>query len=159
MQEEKVMPMQRKDLALDLPFRRSIEPFGLVRNLLKWDPSRPDEGEEAADSIFSPPLDIKESNDNYVFLVDLPGISQENVEIDLAANKLTISGEREVESLGETENYYAMERAFGPFRRTFNLPEGVDLENARAAIHNGVLTVLVPKARGQQGRKVPVEGH
>ena len=69
---------------------------------------------------------MKETKDAYVFRADLPGVKDEDLEISLTGNRLTVSGHREQEKREQSETYYATERAYGSFSRTFTLPDGTD---------------------------------
>lgn len=131
----------------------AFEPFALVRNLMRWDPFR--EAESAPVGFF-PAFDIRETAEGYLFLADLPGIRQEDLDIQLSGNRLSISGKREAEARAEGENRFISERCFGTFCRTFNLPEGVDGNAVKAELKNGVLSLLVPKVPEVQPRKIAI---
>lgn len=134
----------------------SIEPFGLMRNLLRWDPFGNIEFPEIQ-SAFLPTFDIKETSKGYVFMADMPGVRQENLDINLTGNRLTISGKREAEERKEGESFFATERSFGSFSRTFSLPEGVDPNGVSAELKNGVLTLTVPKVPEVQPKKITIQ--
>lgn len=131
----------------------AFEPFALVRNLMRWDPFRE---MEAVPSTFFPSFDIRESSEGYLFQADLPGVKQEDLDIQLSGNRLSISGKREAEARAEGENRFISERSFGSFCRTFNLPEGVDGNAVKAELRNGVLNLLVPKVPEVQPRKIAI---
>jgi HSP20 family protein len=133
-----------------------VEPFGLMHNLLRWDPFGNIELPEIQ-SAYLPSFDIKETAGGYVFLADLPGVKQENLDINLTGNRLTISGKRENEERREGESYFATERSFGSFSRTFSLPEGVDGNGVKAELKNGVLTLTVPKVPEVQPKKITIQ--
>lgn len=134
----------------------ALEPFGLMRNLMRWDPFRDMDFPEAQSS-YLPSFDIKETSQGYVFTADLPGVKQEDLEINLTGNRLTITGRREAEERKEGENFFATERSFGSFSRTFTLPEGVDAGSVKAELKNGVLNLTVPKVPEVQPRKITVQ--
>src|SRR5256885_16858474 len=73
-----------------------------------------------------PAMDLVESGDHFVLRADLPGLSEEDVKIELEDTTLTISGERKAEHQERDEGYYRVERAFGAFSRTLQLPKGID---------------------------------
>lgn len=131
----------------------AFEPFALVRNLMRWDPFRE---VESAPAGFFPAFDIRETAEGYLFLADLPGIRQEDLDIQLSGNRLSISGKREAEARAEGENRFISERSFGTFCRTFNLPEGVDGNAVKAELKNGVLSLLVPKVPEVQPRRIAI---
>ena len=76
---------------------------------------------------------------------DLPGLEQNNIELKLSGDVLTIKGEREEKKEEKKGNYYLSERQFGTFFRSFQMPESVDPEKINASFKNGVLTVILPK--------------
>src|SRR5215211_5968173 len=86
-----------------------------------------------------PAMDLLESGDHFVLRADLPGLSEEDVKIELEDSTLTISGERKAEHESEGEGYYRVERAFGSFQRSLTLPKGVDPEAVSARFDRGVL--------------------
>jgi HSP20 family protein len=136
------------------------DPFRAVRDVFRWDPFREIEAALGAEyrgvSSFAPTFDVKETKEAYVFRADLPGVKEEDLEISLTGNRLAISGHREQESREQGETYYATERSYGAFSRAFTLPEGVDGENVRAELKNGVLHVNVPKKPEVQPRRISV---
>jgi HSP20 family protein len=136
----------------------TLEPFGLMRNLLRWDPFRDIEFPEMQ-GAYLPSFDIKETAQGFVFIADLPGVRQEDLEINLTGSRLTVTGKREPEERKEGENFFATERSFGGFSRTFSLPEGVDPNAVGAELKNGVLTLTVPKVPEVQPRKISIQAH
>jgi HSP20 family protein len=94
---------------------------------------------------WSPAVDIYESTTEIVLKADLPGLVQEEIEVNLEEHHLTIRGERKPEAESNREAYYRVERPTGPFSRSFNLPPTVEEGSIRADYRNGVLTVTLPK--------------
>jgi len=86
-----------------------------------------------------------------------PGVREEDLDISLTGNRLTVSGKREEEHREEDDRYYAYERSYGSFSRSFTLPEGGDVDHARADLSNGVLTVTLPKRPEVQPKKIEVK--
>jgi HSP20 family protein len=103
-----------------------------------------------------PAMDLVETDDHYVLRADLPGLSQDDVNIELESNVLTVSGERKTEHEQHAEGYYRVERAFGAFSRSLTLPEGVDAEAIQANFDRGVLEVRIPKPEERKPRKVAI---
>jgi HSP20 family protein len=131
------------------------DPFRVMRDVLRWDPFRELEAAGGGDyGLFSPSFDVKENKDGYVFRADLPGVREEDLDIALTGNHLTISGKREQEKHEQGDTYYASERSYGSFSRAFTLPDGTDAENVKADLKNGVLQVVVPKKPEVQARKI-----
>jgi HSP20 family protein len=132
------------------------EPFRLMRDLMNWDPFAEmfPTGNRFEGMTFAPRFEVKESKDAYVFKADLPGIEEKDLDITLTGNRLTVSGKREAEQRQESDTYYAYERSYGSFSRSFTLPEGADFDRCDADLKNGVLTVSVPKKPENQPKKI-----
>jgi HSP20 family protein len=108
---------------------------------------------------FAPDFEVKETKDAFLFNADLPGVDEDDLDISLTDNRLTISGKREAERKKEGETFYAYERAYGSFTRTFTLPREADTENCDAQLKNGVLTLRLPKKREEQSRKINIRSN
>jgi HSP20 family protein len=135
------------------------EPFRAVRELMRWDPFMEMAPSLATEtSSFAPAFEVKETKEAFVFTADMPGVKESDLDVRLTQNRLSISGKRESEKSDKSETYYAYERSFGSFTRTFTLPEGVNTEAIKATMKDGVLTVELPKLPEQQPKKVEVKG-
>lgn len=134
----------------------TLEPFGLMRNFLRWDPFRDLDFNLDLQTAFTPSFDIKETPDAYVFEADMPGIRREDLEINLTGNRLTITGKRDAQPRIEGEHHFMLERSFGSFSRTFNLPEGVDAGKVTADLKDGVLTLALHKVPEVKPRKIEI---
>ena len=133
------------------------DPFRVMRDVLRWDPFRELEAAAASDyGLFVPSFDVKENKEGYVFRADLPGVREDDLEISLTGNRLTISGKREQEKREQGETYYATERSYGSFSRAFTLPDGTDGDNVKAELKNGVLQVTVPKKPEVQPKRITI---
>jgi HSP20 family protein len=133
-----------------------------MRELLGWDPFRemtPRLWRASADEgFFVPAFDLREAKDAYVFKADLPGFRQEDVEVQITGNRLTIAGRREAERAEDGDTYYCSERTYGEFTRTFTLPDDVNPDEVMAELKDGVLSVRVPKRPETQPKRVSVRG-
>jgi len=136
------------------------EPLRMIRDLMGWDPFA-----EMLPSLtggesmtFAPRFEVRETKDAYVFQADLPGIDEKDLDISLTGNRLTVSGKREAEQRREDDTYYAYERSYGSFSRSFTLPDGADVDHADADLKNGVLTVSIGKRPEHQPRKISLKG-
>ncbi|HET7426534.1 MAG TPA: Hsp20/alpha crystallin family protein [Gemmatimonadales bacterium] len=103
-----------------------------------------------------PAMDLVESGDHFVLRADLPGLSEEDVKIELEDTTLTISGERAAGQESRDEGYYRLERAFGTFSRTLQLPKGIDPESVSASFDRGVLEVRIPKPEERKPRRIEI---
>jgi HSP20 family protein len=104
-----------------------------------------------------PAMDLVETGDHYVLRADLPGLTEEDVNVELLDNVLTISGERKAEHGTQQEGYYRLERAFGAFSRSLTLPEGVNADAVQARFDRGVLEVRIPKPEQKKPRQVQIK--
>jgi HSP20 family protein len=133
------------------------DPFRAMRDMLRWDPLREVEMVFGGDyQPFTPRFDVKETQEGYVFHADVPGVKEEDLEISLTGNRLTISGRREQEKKEQNEAFYATERSYGSFTRTFTLPDGTDAEHVNAELKNGVLALTIPKKPEVQPKKIAI---
>ena len=103
-----------------------------------------------------PAMDLLETGDQFVLRADLPGMSEEDVNIELEDSTLTVSGERKAEHEQEGEGYYRLERSFGSFQRSLTLPKGVDPESVTAGFDRGVLEVRIPKPEERKPRRIHI---
>lgn len=110
----------------------------------------------AGERRWLPAMDLVESEDHFVLRADLPGLSEEDVAIELEDGVLTVSGERKAEHEERKEGYHRVERAYGGFARSLTLPEGVDAEAIEAHFDRGVLEVRIPKPEERKPRRVSI---
>jgi HSP20 family protein len=103
-----------------------------------------------------PPVDLVEAEDHFVLKADLPGLTQDDVSIEVQDGTLSISGERKAEHEQHERGWYRIERAFGSFSRSMTLPEGIDPEGIKAEFHNGVLEVRIPKPEARKPRRIEI---
>jgi HSP20 family protein len=150
-------PMQRQGM-WD-PFRSSgaMDPFRTMREMLSWDPFSEMASMLPAGRMFAPDIEVRETKDAYVINADLPGLREDDVSIDVSGNRLTISGKREEEQRDEGERYWAYERSYGSFTRSFTLPEGISADQIDANLNNGVLEVRIPKAKAEEPKRIQVK--
>lgn len=135
-----------------------LHPLRSLRELLAWDPFQ-----EMAPLFPAEmhrggvPFEVRETKDRFVFQADLPGVDPKDIEILLTGNRLTINGMRiDKAEKGEEGEYYARERIYGRFTRSFTLPEGADLNSVQANLAAGVLTIVFPKVAAVQPKKILV---
>jgi HSP20 family protein len=104
-------------------------------------------------AVWAPPLEIFERGDELVVRADLPGLSKDNVNVDVENGVLTVSGERRQDYEDSREGYYRSERRYGTFSRSIPLPEGIDEADCKATFKDGVLEVTMPKPKGEPSRR------
>jgi HSP20 family protein len=105
---------------------------------------------------WAPAMDLVEADDHFLLKADLPGLSEDDVSIEVQDNVLTISGERKAEQERKEKGWYRLERAFGRFSRSLTLPEGVNAEAISANFDKGVLEVKIPKPEERKPRRISI---
>ena len=118
--------------------------------------SRGGNGGSTAARRWIPAMDLVETDEHFVLKADLPGMTENDVNIELENNVLTVSGERKTEHEEKHEGYFRLERSAGAFSRSLTLPEGVDADAIAATFDNGVLEVRIPKPAQPQPRRVQI---
>ncbi|MEW5805068.1 MAG: Hsp20/alpha crystallin family protein [bacterium] len=114
----------------------------------------PMEGMRSA--MWSPSLDITETEDKVTATVELPGIRPEDMDISISDNILTIRGEKREERKAEEGYAYCCERQYGEFRRSVELPSSVNSERVNATYRNGILTIEMPKSEEMKRKKISI---
>lgn len=128
---------------------RLVEDFFGGGNLLAAGPSMP-----------VPRLDVRENAQELCVCADLPGVKPEDVELRLEGSTLTIRGEKTNEAEDKKEDYYLMERSYGRFQRSLQLPYAPDPSRVQAQFDNGVLTIHVPKeAQQDRSQRIEIQAH
>jgi len=114
------------------------------------------EERELVGGTWTPSVDIYETENALVLTAELPGIDEDDVEIKIEDNTLTLKGERKLEKETKEENYHRIERSYGSFYRSFTLPHYIDQDKIEAIHENGVLKITMPKKPELKPRKVKV---
>jgi len=122
-----------------------FEPFKDMNNFYKLIDTHPEVEVNKSIGRYAPQVNTREGEFAYHIDVDLPGMSKEDITIDIDKNSLIISGERKYKEEVKQEDYFKIETSFGKFQRVFTLPESIDLENITANSLNGVLEIVIPK--------------
>ena len=107
-------------------------------------------------SDWMPAVDIREEDERYVVLADVPGVNPENIEITMEDGVLSLKGTRETSTREERKGYRRVERVSGKFFRRFNLPDGVNAAEVSARSDHGVLEISIPKQPQAQSRRITV---
>ena len=104
-----------------------------------------------------PAMDLVEGDDHFVLRADLPGLAEEDVNLEVEDRTLTLSGERKSEQTEKGEGFYRLERASGSFSRSLTLPEGIDADAITATFDKGVLEVRIPKPEQIKPKRVEIK--
>jgi HSP20 family protein len=106
---------------------------------------------------WTPPMDLVEAEDHFLLRADLPGLKEEDVNIEVRDNTLRISGERKAEHEQRERGWYRLERQFGKFSRALTLPEGINADAIEARFDHGVLEVTIPKPEERKPRRIEIK--
>lgn len=131
---------------------RNFEPFNLLR---EFDTAF--RGGSADDTVWSPRVNIVENEQGYSISAELPGVSKEDIDIDLKDNTLSISGEKKAESKEENDNFIRVESSYGKFERSFHVSDDIDVNNVNASFKDGVLKVELRKKEEAKPKQIKVE--
>jgi HSP20 family protein len=136
------------------PFAAFWEPFGLTSRS-SW-PFQ--SGQRHSAGPWAPQIETFQRGDEFVVRADLPGLTKDDVKVDITDDALTIEGERREEHEEDREGYYRSERSYGSFCRVVPLPEGAITDNANARFNQGVLEVVVkaPPREVSRGRRLEI---
>ena len=129
-----------------------------VNRLFSTNLTRAFDDEGIGRGAWAPSVDIYENKDQIVLEAELPGMKQEDFDLSIENNVITLRGERKFEKTDETDNYHRVERSYGAFTRSFTLPQTVSAEGATAEYNNGVLRVTLPKREETKARRIQVTG-
>jgi HSP20 family protein len=109
------------------------------------------------DGLLRPTLDLGATDNAYTVSVEVPGVDEKDVKVEIANDALTIRGEKKQEIEEKDKNYYRMERSYGSFERVLSLPEDADQEGIAATFKNGVLKVSMPRIAAPQAHVKQIE--
>jgi HSP20 family protein len=107
---------------------------------------------------WTPAVDIHETGDGFVIKAELPGVSKDDVSVDVHQNTLTLRGQRKHEADVKQDKYHRVERAYGSFQRSFVLPTVVDQEKVQATYKDGVLELHLPKSEVAKPKRIAING-
>ncbi|UCH66318.1 MAG: Hsp20/alpha crystallin family protein [Ignavibacterium sp.] len=130
-------------------FKSMEDRFGIYK--------KEDYDDEYENAVWMPMTDIYEDKDDYKIKSDLPGIKKEDVKIAYSDGKLSISGEREQERETKDAKCHRVERTFGKYFRSFNLPKEIKEDKIKADFKNGQLTVTIPKAEEVKPKEIAIK--
>jgi HSP20 family protein len=131
--------------------------FDPLRDLLAWQ-ERLERLVAHPGASWTPPIDVYETADRYVLTAEVPGLAREQIEIAVEDNRLTIRGARPASVPdGSRRHYHQLERAYGSFARSFEFSDAIANDRITADLHDGVLTVTLPKVPPAPARRVDVQ--
>ncbi len=113
--------------------------------------------ENLDNAVWSPLSDIYEDDDTYKLRLDLPGVKKDEVKISYSDGRLTITGERKQEKETGNHKYHRVERMYGKFYRSFDLPEKIKEDQITAEFKEGQLTISIPKAEEAKPKEIPIK--
>ena len=136
--------------------------------LIKWDPFRdlmnlhsragwPFSSTDDSWGSWAPLVDVFEKGDDLVIRAEIPGVTKEDIDVQVEGNSLVLRGERKREKEFNEDDAYRLERAYGNFVRSFHLPKTVDATRIAATYTNGVLEITLPKAESSKPKKVDIK--
>ena len=137
-------------------FQKELNRLGGFENFLSLENG--DDASNVVTSNWRPAVDIKEEEDRFVILADIPGVDPKDIDITMENGVLTIRGERKEEHEESKEGFRRVERVRGSFYRRFTLPDTADHEKIAAKGKDGVLEVVIPKHAKVQPRRISVQG-
>ena len=146
-----------------VPFRAPLDTVALLQNRLNSifsdfaNPTNEPQNESLNAGNFIPPVDIYEDAHRLVLKLEAPGIPQEDLEISVENQTLTVKGERKFVQDEKEENFHRIERRYGSFVRSFTLPPTVETGSAQASYENGVLTMTLQKKEAAKSKQVKIE--
>ncbi|HLK55663.1 MAG TPA: Hsp20/alpha crystallin family protein [Chthonomonadaceae bacterium] len=112
--------------------------------------------EHVSSRVWSPTVDVYEDGNAIVIKADLPGMKQEDIDIEMNGDVLTIRGERKFEDEEHRDNYVRVERQYGAFQRSFTIGVPIEAEQVKATYRSGILELTIPKAVAVKPKKVQV---
>jgi HSP20 family protein len=136
-----------------------FDPYATLQgriNRLFRDSQGPEGQETLTTTAFAPPVDVYEDEHNITLKIEVPGIDEKDIDVQVEKDTLTVHGERKFEKEEKEENYRRVERQYGSFTRTFTLPTTVDHENIQADYDKGVLKVKLAKKAEAKPKQIKV---
>jgi HSP20 family protein len=146
------MPVTRWD-----PFRDLLGLQDRMNRLFEESVRNVRQGDEAlSTSVWTPPVDIYETENEVIVKAELPEVTQKDIEIQVENNTLTLRGERKFDKELKQENFHRIERSYGTFARSFTLPATIDQEKIKADYKDGILRVVMPKREETKPKQIKV---
>nr|HDM99582.1 Hsp20/alpha crystallin family protein [Deltaproteobacteria bacterium] len=112
---------------------------------------------DPAAGMLKPQLDIGATDEEYSINMEVPGVNEKDIKVELEDNTMIIRGEKNQEKEEKDKNYYRVERSYGSFRRVLSLPEDAAKDDIQATFKNGVLTIKIPRRAMPKANVKPIE--
>lgn len=138
------------------PFRDIVTLQDRINHLFE-DEFTGNKGNQASFDSWYPSVDIFDTKDEYVFKMEVPGLSKEDVNVEFHNHVLTVKGEKKEEHEVKKENYHRIESFSGSFSRSFTLPKNADTGKINATMKNGILELRIAKAEETKAKAIPIE--
>jgi len=138
------------------PFREFATLQDRINRVFRDSYSAAGQDEALTTSSFAPAVDVYEDEHKVTLKIEVPGIDEKDIDVQVENNILTVHGERKIEKEEKEENYRRVERQYGSFTRTFTLPQTVDTENVAATYDKGVLKIALPKKAEAKPKQIKV---
>jgi HSP20 family protein len=144
----------------------------MARDLLPWSPLReimsmretidrffeePSSLTRETSALFHPSVGIRETEKELVIEADIPGVKEEDIDVEVEDDKVIIRGERKHKEETKREDYYHLESSYGAFSRVIGLPSYVDADKAQAEVKDGMLEIVIPKVEKRKAKKLAVK--
>ncbi len=146
------MPIMKWD-----PFKDLLSIQERMNRLFEAALSRSDVAELGDYSAWSPLADVYEIEEGLVISMELPGIIEDDIDISMSGDTLSIRGERKMDKEVQKESYHRIERAYGSFSRHFNIPPGMETGKVSASFKDGILTISIPRKEASKPKKIKIQ--
>jgi HSP20 family protein len=111
----------------------------------------------SVEMTWMPSIEMFEKEERFIVRAELPGVKEEDTEVSISGDILTIRGERKFETEVKEEDYYLCESSYGSFSRSINMPAGIDASKVDASFGDGILEVNLPKAKEAKPEKIKIK--
>lgn len=146
------MPIKKWD-----PFKDLLSIQERMNRLFEAALSRSDVAALGDYAAWVPLADVYETEENLVIFIELPGLREDEIDISISGNTLTIRGERKMDKELQKESYHQIERAYGAFSRRLDIPPGMETGKVSASFKDGILTLSVPRREASQPKKIKIK--
>jgi HSP20 family protein len=138
------------------PFRDMVSIQDEMNKLFDDFFGRPLVRTEWTEGVWTPSVDVSEDKDNVIIKAEMPGMKKDDVKISVQDGVITLRGEKKQETEEKDKNYHRIERSYGSFCRSFQLPTTVKTDKIKASYKEGVLSVTLPKTEEVKPKEIPI---